>query len=73
MPELKCCRISDYPDFDRRGYFLGIRPLPAADMALVKRTIDAPVELYVDNIGDTQENCSELPEWTVGNEAEPIG
>ena len=34
--------------------------------------MDAPVELYVDNIGDTRENCSEMPEWTVGTEAEPI-
>ena len=34
--------------------------------------IDAPLELYVDNIGDTRENCSEMPEWTVGTEAEPI-
>ena len=36
------------------------------------REIDAPVELFIDNIGDTSENCSEMPEWTVGNEAEPI-
>ena len=35
-------------------------------------SIDAPVELYVDNIGDTSENCSEMPEWTFGNEAEPM-
>ena len=34
--------------------------------------IDAPVVLCVDNIGDTREECSEMPEWTVGTEAEPI-
>ena len=34
--------------------------------------IDAPVVLYIDNIGDTKEECSEMPEWTVGSEAEPI-
>ena len=34
--------------------------------------IDAPLELYVDNIGDTTENCSEMSEWFVGTEAEPI-
>ena len=44
-PELKCCRITDYPDFDRRGYFLGITQLPAKDMVLFKRTIDALAKL----------------------------
>ena len=36
------------------------------------KAIDAPVELYVDNIGDTQEECSSMSEWFLGGEAEPI-
>ena len=44
-PELKCCCITDYPDFDRRGYSLSLARLPAKDMALFKRTIDALAKL----------------------------
>ena len=34
--------------------------------------IDQPVEIYVDNIGDTTDNVSIVPLWKDGGEAEPI-
>ena len=35
------------------------------------KNIDAPVEIYVDNIGETKEHVSMMPEWMLGAEAEP--
>ena len=34
--------------------------------------VDAPVEIYIDNIGDTSEDISVMPLWKVGTEAEPM-
>ena len=34
--------------------------------------VDAPVEIYIDNIGDTGEDISVMPLWKVGTEAEPM-
>ena len=34
-------------------------------------SVDAPVEIYIDNIGETSEKVSVMPEWTLGSEAEP--
>ena len=44
-PTLKCCRISDFPDFDRRGYFFTIRNLPPKNIPYLKRTLDAMAKL----------------------------
>ena len=44
-PALKCCRITDYPDFDRRGYFFTIRYLPPKNIPYLKRTLDAMAKL----------------------------
>ena len=40
-PELGACRIEDWPDFDRRGYFFTIRHTPSTDLPKLKRSLDA--------------------------------
>ena len=34
--------------------------------------VDAPVEIYIDNIGDTESNVSNMPMWKEGTEGEPM-
>ena len=34
--------------------------------------VDAPVEIYVDNIGDTKAHISNMPMWKEGTEGEPM-
>ena len=31
-PELKCCRITDYPDFELRGYTFNLRSIPSKNL-----------------------------------------
>ena len=39
-PELKCCRITDWPDFDIRAYSLDLRSIPVTMLPEIKRTLD---------------------------------
>ena len=44
-PELAACTIEDWPDLDRRGYFMTIAKLPPENLPLLKRTIDTLASL----------------------------
>ncbi len=44
-PELCACRIDDWPDLDRRGYFMTISKLPPEKLPLLKRTLDTLASL----------------------------
>lgn len=46
-PELGCCTVADYPDFDRRGYFFTIRKLPPEKLPLLKKTLDMMAKLKI--------------------------
>lgn len=44
-PEVPACRIDDWPDLDRRGYFMTVANLPPARLPLLKRTLDTLASL----------------------------
>ena len=44
-PELKACRIVDWPDLDLRGYFLTINGMPSKNLPQLKRTLDTLASL----------------------------
>ena len=44
-PEVNACRIVDWPDLDRRGYFLTIAKLDPAKLPQLKRTLDTLASL----------------------------
>ena len=46
-PKLKCCVITDRPDFDRRGYFFSIRKLPPEKLPLLKKSLDMMAKLKI--------------------------
>lgn len=45
VPEVKACRIDDWPDLDRRGYFLTISWMPPKNLPQLKRTLDTLASL----------------------------
>jgi len=45
VPEIAACRIDDWPDLDRRGYFMTIAKLKPEKLPLLKRTLDALASL----------------------------
>ena len=49
-PELKCCRIDDYPDFKTRAYIMGINVIPPEQMHHVLSTVDALAALKVNTL-----------------------
>ena len=49
-PELKCCRIDDYPDFVNRGYSLNLRDIPVTMMPEIKRTMDALSSMRINRV-----------------------
>ncbi|MBP5672602.1 MAG: beta-N-acetylhexosaminidase [Victivallales bacterium] len=44
-PELDCVAISDWPDFDRRGYFMTIRNMKSSSLPAFKKSLDAMASL----------------------------
>ncbi|MCR5381213.1 MAG: beta-N-acetylhexosaminidase [Lentisphaeria bacterium] len=44
-PELDCVVISDWPDFDRRGYFMTIRNMKSSALPAFKKSLDAMASL----------------------------
>ena len=46
-PKLKCCIVTDWPDFDRRGYFFSIRKLPPEKLPLLKKSLDMMAKLKI--------------------------
>ena len=40
-PELKCCSIADWPEFEVRGYTFNLRAIPAREIDTVFRTLEA--------------------------------
>ena len=49
-PELKCCRIDDWPDFANRGYSLNLRDIPVTMMPEIKRTMDALASMRINRV-----------------------
>ena len=49
-PELKCCRIDDFPDFKTRAYIMGINVIPPEQMHHVLSTVDALAALKVNTL-----------------------
>ncbi len=49
-PELKCCRIDDWPDFVNRGYSLNLRDIPVTMMPEIKRTMDALASMRINRV-----------------------
>ena len=43
--EVKCCRIDDWPDLDRRGYFLTINNMNPKNLPQLKRMLDTLASL----------------------------
>ena len=56
-PELKQCRIADWPDFDLRGYTFNLRSMPSEKLPLVKRTLEAMARLKLNTAFITLEEC----------------
>ena len=56
-PELKCCKITDWPDFERRGYTFNLRRLPAKEFSTVLATLDAMAELKMNMVFISMEEC----------------
>ncbi len=56
-PELKQCRIVDWPDFDLRGYTFNLRSMPSKNLPLVKRTLEAMARLKLNTAFITLEEC----------------
>ena len=50
-PELKCCRITDWPDFDLRGCSLHLRGIPVSKMPYIKQTLDALAAMRINRVG----------------------
>ena len=46
-PEFACCTVTDWPDFDRRGYFFSIRKLPPEKLPLLKKSLDMMAKLKI--------------------------
>ena len=44
-PELDCLEISDWPDFDRRGYFMTIRNMKSSSLPAFKKSLNAMASL----------------------------
>ena len=44
-PEIECLAASDWPDFDRRGYFLSIRSMKSEQLPAFKQSLDAMASL----------------------------
>ena len=44
-PEVRCCRIVDWPDLDRRGYFMTVANFSPDRLPLLKRTLDTLASL----------------------------
>ena len=44
-PELDCVTINDWPDFDRRGYFMTIRNMKSEALPAFKKSLDAMASL----------------------------
>ena len=49
-PELKCCRITDWPDFDIRGCSLHLRGIPVNKMPYIKQTLDALAAMRINRV-----------------------
>ncbi len=46
-PELRACRIEDWPDFERRGYTISLRNIPPSELPKLKRSLDALAALKI--------------------------
>ena len=46
-PELKRCRIADWPDFERRGYFFSMAGRTGKDLPQLKKMLDALSQLKI--------------------------
>ena len=44
-PEIEACEIADWPDLDRRGYFMTVARLKPENIPLLKRTLDTLASL----------------------------
>ena len=49
-PELKCCRITDWPDLNIRGYSLNLRGIPVSKMPYIKQTLDALAAMRINRV-----------------------
>ena len=49
-PELKLCRIADWPEFRVRGYTFNLRTLPAKDIDQALRTIEALASFKLNSV-----------------------
>ena len=46
-PELKCCSVTDWPDFDRRGYFFSMAGRTGKSLPDLKKMLDAISQLKI--------------------------
>ena len=46
-PALPGCRITDYPDLDKRGYFFTIRSMPPKNIPQLKKMLDVLAKLKI--------------------------
>ncbi|MBQ9366139.1 MAG: beta-N-acetylhexosaminidase, partial [Victivallales bacterium] len=46
-PQLPGCRITDYPDLDKRGYFFTIRGMPPQNIPQLKKMLDVLAKLKI--------------------------